>query len=515
MERKPIDLRWPSGGVFKRARYADKPPVYCEDALNVRPDDTILGRERGGKRPGLVKAFAQQLGSGNPIKLLTEVTYDSSGITTQLIASSNGSLYRNIAGTLTVISSAVTLASDTLSAVDIQGKLYLTGDNTSSRVLSVFDPVAGTLANATATAGTLPTKCRLCALHADRLWLAGDENPGVWYASRAGDPLDFDYTEEDIQRAVSATNSRAGHLANEKVQALMTYHDDCLVIGMSKSIWVMRGNPAGTGGNLVRVSNQVGVHGAKSWAFDAEGWLWMWTPDGLYVMPPGCGSAPMSVSRELLPESLVNVDRSAYTVTMAYDFRDRGLHLFVSKNSAGATTHYWVDTKAWQTGDGKSGASASFWPMSYQSDHEPFALHERREVSDAYSQVMIGCRDGYVRRFQSNTYQDDSSNITSYVFLGPFPGDDGYYQSVLNELTGEIALNSADVTWTVHTGNNPEAAFAAAARETGTWTAGVNYAAHPRVRGSVFYVKLAFSLTAAGAFERATAVLLPKGRRRV
>lgn len=514
MEQKILTLRWPTGGVFKRAAFSDTPPQFCFDAQNVRPDETILGRERGGSRPGLVKAHAQQLGSGNPVRLISEVTYDSSGITTRLLASANGSLYFNSSGTLTVISSGVTLASDVLTAVDIQGVLYICGDNTSSRVLCTYTPGTNTLATATATAGTLPTKCKLSALSMDRLFLSGDDTPGVWYASRAGDPLDYDYSEEDALAACSAANTRAGRLSNQPMTALMPHHEGCIIMGQTRGLYVLKGNPK-TSGSLIRLSSAVGVHGPRSWCYDAEGWLWFWSQDGLYTMPPGCGDAPISVSRDWLPESLVNVDRTAFTINMAYDFRDRGVHVFCTKNTAGSTTHYFLDTKTWQTGDGKNRAQASFWPMTFQSDHEPFCLYELRDTSNTNSIVMIGSRDGYVRRFQTSAAQDDSSDIASYILIGPIQPGDGYMDGLLAQLIGELASSSGSVTWSVLPGDNAQIASSASARETGTWTAGVNFTDYPRVRGSAFYIKLSNAASnSAWAMERVMAVVRGLGRRR-
>jgi len=65
MRAEEISLRWPAGGVHKRAAYQNQPPYTTPDALNVRPDDVQEGRERGGTRPGLFRPFPQmaQLGT--------------------------------------------------------------------------------------------------------------------------------------------------------------------------------------------------------------------------------------------------------------------------------------------------------------------------------------------------------------------------------------------------------------------------------------------------------------------
>lgn len=572
MEPAVVDLRWPMGGVFRRTAYQDSPPKFSIDSLNVRPDDVIQGRERGGSRPGLGKVYSQQLGSGNPIRLLTDIVYDSSGRVTRLVASSNGTLYRDVSGTMTAVSSGTTLASDvSLGSASTLQKLYICGDNTANRQLCVYDPSANTLGVASPTAGTIPTKCKLACVAADRLWLAGDDQTGVWYASRAGDPLDFDYSEDDAQAATSATNARAGSISGEDITALITHTDDCVIFGSVSGIWSMRGNPA-TSGSLVRLSDRTGVHGADSWAHDAEGYLWLWTQDGLYVMSPGCGSMPMSVSRELLPEELVNLDRDKYTVTLEYDYKARGLHLFVSREPAGTTRHYWIDIKMIASGDGKSKPGASFWPMSYEDDYEPFSTHSYRDPGNSLSPVYLGCRDGYIRRFVPTLKQDDGTDFDSWVFLGPFfPGEHAIRDGILTHLIGELARGSGKVNWEVYAGESVEdavytteidanedankreasimlalpfrqsqplpgttgaaaryhaiyqypssfsgSAAAASYSSNGQWEAGVNTTDYPRVRASSFFLKLERATSnTAWALEKITAVMRARGRRRV
>jgi len=66
MPDKPrdINLRFPIAGLDERQAYQSQGPYTTRDCQNVRPDDPIEGRQRGGTRPGLVKDMGEQLGSG-------------------------------------------------------------------------------------------------------------------------------------------------------------------------------------------------------------------------------------------------------------------------------------------------------------------------------------------------------------------------------------------------------------------------------------------------------------------
>lgn len=70
------ELHFPLGGLNSAMAHRQQPPYTTPDCLNVRPYDAIERRQRGGSRPGLSKAYRQQLGteSNRPIRLLTDVT---------------------------------------------------------------------------------------------------------------------------------------------------------------------------------------------------------------------------------------------------------------------------------------------------------------------------------------------------------------------------------------------------------------------------------------------------------
>jgi len=69
-----IQFPFPLGGLDRSVSYRAQPPYTTTDMLNVRAYETIEGRARGGQRPGLVKAFAEELGDGSPLRMLAQVT---------------------------------------------------------------------------------------------------------------------------------------------------------------------------------------------------------------------------------------------------------------------------------------------------------------------------------------------------------------------------------------------------------------------------------------------------------
>ena len=77
-----IDIQFPLGGLHRAMAYQTQPPYTTPNALNVRPKCALEERARGGQRPALDKAFYSQLGSGNPVQMLGQVSViKSDGVT--------------------------------------------------------------------------------------------------------------------------------------------------------------------------------------------------------------------------------------------------------------------------------------------------------------------------------------------------------------------------------------------------------------------------------------------------
>src|SRR5690349_16640489 len=53
MRPRPNLVHMPIGGVVRSLAYQHQQPYTTPNALNVRPQDVFLGRERIGQRPGL------------------------------------------------------------------------------------------------------------------------------------------------------------------------------------------------------------------------------------------------------------------------------------------------------------------------------------------------------------------------------------------------------------------------------------------------------------------------------
>jgi len=456
--------------------------------LNSAPVTITFSGSLGSRNMAIMAVDSSGLTGGTKLLVVTETI---KGINTDIRVSrsTRGQTGRTVTGAFEIAEvdgADITLATAP-NAENVIGLKYRI-----ARTIKVFDPVDNKMYPLFQDwlKGSVPTNCTTIAAWRNRLVCVEASNPQNFKMSRQGDTTDWDYSADDAQRSIVGSLTSAGQIS-EPIIALVPYHQNCLVLGCTSSLWIMTGDPA-LGGTARRLDDQIGILGPKSWCLIAGGYMMFMSRDGLYVMPPGCGTAPTSVSRELLPEELLNIDTSTKTVTMAYDMRYRGVHLFIHDGTN--TSHWFIDIKTRMDGDK---VTAAFWPVSYQADHVASACHTRRDFTSNESPVVFGSHDGYLRHLKPTLDQDDGSNaISSHIVFGPFSlGDSsGMFEGKLSSICAALGQNSGDVTWSVHVGQTAEDAVDAAARETGTWKGyagtGLQYRAHPKARGAFATVKI-------------------------
>lgn len=356
--------------------------------------------------------------------------------------------------------------------------------------------------------GAVPQHCKLWCRYRGRLVAARTPtNPHVWFASRQGDPHDWDFgNPTDDQRAVAGTETFAS-VAGDAINALVPQGDNRLLFGCENSIWVLDGDPSDGAHHIL--SDVVGILDQDAWCSGPSGETYFLSNDGLYVLPPSqlAEGVQESMSRAALPERFVNINVSETRVSMAYDTRFRGVHIFLSSRSEGNSEHWWFDY-----------VSKGFWPVLFgNTDHDPFACFTVKAAGVGLHTTLLGCRDGYVRRFSTAQETDEGTEIESYCVLGPYRmGGDADKEGMVTELQAVLAERSGSVNWSLYVGESAEASIGASAvtEWQGTWEAGVNATDRPRARGQSVALKVENAESLAWAIERITARSRPVGKLR-
>jgi hypothetical protein len=401
------------------------------------------------------------------------------------------------------------IASFTGTTITVTGTLG-TGTAVSYRVMrapKVFDSEELTLTRLTASAGFVPPDCKIAAIFGDRLYLAGDANlPEALYASKIGDPTDFDYGTNLINEAFVYDPARVAGAPyiGDAVTALIPHLDDYLIIGCKRSIWIQRGDPA-LGAPPEAISREVGILKQSAWCYTPDNTIVAMTQDGLYIIEATPASKPYRVSRDRMPQELVNIDTNTTDVLVEYDTLRNGINIFVTPRNPGPTQHFWF---GWQMKE--------FSPEGYNSDFEPTAITSHSLSAIGPRRVILGCRDGYLRVHEDSAHTDDGENFQSNVLIGPVMlGGDGYHEGMIREVVGQLATDSGPVTMKIRVGDSVESAYNAASRVSYVMSAGKNRTWRPNLRGNACFIELFSEGGEAWAFEQLSIVRERLGKQRL
>lgn len=501
-----------AGGVLYRESDVDGTMVAVSTSLTLAADRTLMAAERLGKL---------YIADHGQLRFETDGATDGAGTGLSSSAAPSFTAFPAVVAVDDVVviesGTGVTTGTYLISSVT-SGTITLSSSAGASataitfrveRAPKIYDPIAGTLIIWTATSGTVPTGCPLVTLYRDRLVLGGPANrPQVAFESRLGDPLDWSTGKTDAARAVSLTDADAG-LIGEPIVAQISMGKDYLLFGCTGSLWLQVGDLT-YGGSIQNLSYILGIIDTYAWCYGPSLEVYLLTRDGVYVYQ--LGSQPQSVSREKMPRELINIDKKIYTVLMAYDINDRDVHIYLTPRESKHTRMHWRLNLE----------SGAFWPVSHHFDHHPTSLwaYEADDVADRA--VLLGCRDGYIRRSLNSLDTDDGVSLGSTLLIGPFRlSDNAYFEGLLNEISSVVGKESGGITWELYVSAYAEKAVADAldssvtAFATGTWMAGLNSTNRPRARGNAAVLKLSGSTDRAWAMEQIMVVSERLGRQRV
>jgi hypothetical protein len=261
------------------------------------------------------------------------------------------------------------------------------------------------------TSGDFPDGgSNIMCLFEGRLWMNSMYNPNQWFATRQGDPLDFDTSQEDVQTAISSQTSEAGLVA-DAIVALIPFKDNYLLFGMANSFGILRGGSTG-GGNISNLSTETGIFSPESYCWDNNGNLYVVGLTGFFKFPNGMATSGIAIdnlSLRHLPNlfQTIQLNRKTDRVVLGFD-RDRNqVNVSISMHDASWSVAWVYDV-----------ATDSIFPDIFDGPI-PTAYLYMNSYQDEVSGLLVGCSDGYVRKFDSATKSDDETIITSYALFGP------------------------------------------------------------------------------------------------
>jgi hypothetical protein len=213
---------------------------------------------------------------------------------------------------------------------------------------------------------------------------------------------------------------------------------------------------------------------------------------------------PVPLSTDSLPREFKNIDANQVNAQMEYDYVEQGLHVYLTTEPSNTRIHWWIDLQY-----------KSFWPVSLDSDFEPTATCVYKGSAIEDSGIILGCRDGTLRRYNDLAETDDGTPFESYAMIGPVALASEGISGRLMSIDATLDNYSGDVEWEVACGNTAEAAVLATASDFGTWSSGLNATARPACSGQALTLTLTGESGRSWAMESVVAVRRDAGPRRL
>jgi len=347
--------------------------------------------------------------------------------------------------------------------------------------------------NWTAASGSFPDGgSNAMALYLGRLFMNDMYHPNQWLCTRQGDPLDLDTSQTDVGAAANSQTSLAG-MVGDQIIGFIPYKNYYMIFGGASEIWILRGDPA-QGGTLSNLSYEDGLFSPDSYCWDDRGNLYYLGLTGLYRLPPDIATADTSPTNVLLGSapSLIKdlgLNRRTDRVTVAYD-KDRKQVLISTCLKDGLwSTSFVYDVRT----DG-------IYPMDFHSDAYPTCAYYHNSYSGSLRHLLIGGQDGYIRKFDEDSTNDDTTESTAAIssdcIIGPIKMSDITRGSgKISELSIDMSVETTGCNWYVYCGDTAQEVVDSiisgdTPQNSGSFTAGGQHIIRGKLRGQWFAIRL-------------------------
>jgi hypothetical protein len=300
------------------------------------------------------------------------------------------------------------------------------------------------------------TKAKTVAAHKGRIYMGGmDDAPYAIYASAIGDPQMFWIAEPAEGRAFAIGIDRKPGTSYE-ILSLQTVTDNVLLIGCTRSIELLIGDPIDGFPERVTASQSTGVSGLNATSTSIGGVNVVHSPDSGLLLVASDGSAPMPISGPVLTELIQfdRGDRSNYAVTVVRDPQRQGTHIFLTLRETSGSVHFWYDERigGWEPGAG------GFFPETYPDAVGPTCAVNWRGY------VVMGGKTGFLWKF-TEVGSDDGTAISTRMPLAVVNDESVIGDTILTYIRAELSDLSDPVLMRVFGGATVEGAYDLSRRE--------------------------------------------------
>jgi len=261
----------------------------------------------------------------------------------------------------------------------------------------------------------------------------------------------------DDESAAVGGQAHPDTIVGQPITATIPTYDDYLILGMPSSVRVVTGR--GTSAQIFLLQEIHGIISSTAWCLGPQGTVYFLSRKGLYRVARGATFQAQNISRQRMPRELQEIDPATNSIFLIWDGDEHGVHIYVTPNE-GRGKHWFFDA-VWE----------AFYPDIYNRDHQPTCV---RRVDILDGQLLLGGRDGVIRRYQRGALTDDGEPAISYVGIGPFVVWNEKVFGYIQGIRATLGQESGWVHWGLALGESPEEALRNDPEYWGVWEPGFN-----------------------------------------
>lgn len=239
------------------------------------------------------------------------------------------------------------------------------------------------------------------------------DDPSNWYMCAKNNPFDWKQQSNVFDAAISGRTSPAG-LYQGRIYGVIPYNDDLAIFAGDHSMYQISGDPA-VDAEFDLITDTVGIAPGRAWCKDGFGAVYFFGNNGgIYKM--SLNSPPQRISNRSIDKRFENVDLPNSLVRLVWDNLLQGIHVFITPTDGETNaTQYFFDfrTEGW-------------FPYQFASvNHQPYSVTVV-DLDEPQDQViLLGGKDGHVRKFNDAVNTDDGEIFDGHFVLGPWISREG------------------------------------------------------------------------------------------
>jgi hypothetical protein len=287
-------------------------------------------------------------------------------------------------------------------------------------------------------------KCRVTARETwrGRAMLANySGNQAAIFLAKVGDPTNWTIGGPDPARAFSLDGSNSIGVAADAVTAIQPVSDSICMFGCATRAYYLSGDP-GIDGVFREVPDKGGVLGPRAICRGTEGRVFGMSAGGVRMWAFSGNGVVQSqlITDKRVSQILDRVSTLDTNLELNYEAATGWVHIFLHPRNGEQGTHLIFDVE-----------DNTFHPVEYPEPWGPFVACETvgQEFDD--KRILMGCRDGLIRRFITLKPDDDGQRIRVRGGMPVVESADGMRETLVTEVQASAARGSGPVVFSIRT----------------------------------------------------------------